>query len=316
MRERPPADLDPGKDGGFVLLAVLLVSLILIATASALTHAVRGRIGLVAAVASSAEAEALADAGFTLAMLDIEDARGNSQVERRFPAGAPPLTCAAPDGKGTLTIAVRDEAGKININSKNEPLLLAFLNGLGIGQDASQALLDGLLDYRDADALTRDGAPEANLTLASLADPGAGFKNRPFDVIEELAQVPGFPSAAADRVRPYLTVYSDLDGFDVAHAPPGLREMVADGVARSAFSGVGGWSSSQSADGIPQAFLARSTQRALTIVATASLPSGARFTREAVVKISTSGDGYVVRRWLQAPYAIAPPVGETVVPPC
>jgi general secretion pathway protein K len=310
MQILPPAAIASGKDRGFVLLAVLLVSLILIATAAALTHSVRGRIALSAAVSRAAEAEALADAGFSIAMLDIEDSRRSPIGERRFPVGGVPVSCAAPNGAGTITIAVNDEAGKINLNSRNEPLLLAFLNGLDIEDGGAELLLARLLDYRDADDVTRGGAPEA--TFASLG-PGASLKNRPFDVIEELAQVPGFPNAIFDRVRPYLTVYSDLDGFDVARAPPGLREIVSRGALRS---GISEFSGSRSEEGIPRQFMARSTQRALTIVATATLPSGVRFTREAVVKISMSGDdAYVVRRWRQAPFAIDPPA-DTVVPPC
>jgi general secretion pathway protein K len=317
MREPLPADVETGKDSGFVLLAVLLVSLILIASASALTHAVRGRIALTTAVGRSAEAEALADAGVHLAMLDIEDARGNPQGARRFPTGAAPVFCSAPDGKGTITIAVRDEAGKININSRNEALLRAFLAGLGLEDGSGQPLLDRLLDYRDADTITRDGAPETGSELVSNAGPDVRLKNRPFDVVEELAQVPGFPGTAFERARPYLTLYSDIDGFDPAHSPPGLREIIANGAARSGISGLGSaFGSSQMADGVPRQFIARGTQRALAIVATASVPSGGLFTREVVVKLSASGSGgYVIRRWLQGSYTIAPSAGSAI-PPC
>lgn len=314
MRTAPSADLARAKDGGFVLLAVLLIALILVASAGALTSSVRGRIGLIAAAARSAEAEALADAGFNLVMLDLAQARRDPLAVQRFPAGGAAVSCAAPKGQGTITIMVRDEAGKININTRNEQLLLAFLTGLGLDEDASQPLLARLLDYRDADDVTRDGRPEVSVEFASTAAPGVRFKNRPFDVVEELAQVPGFPGPAFERAQPYLTVYSDLDGFDPAHAAPGLTAIVASGSLRSAFSGFG--SASQATGAIPQQFIARSTQRALAIVATASVPSGARFTREAIVKLSASGSGgYVIRRWLQAPYAISP-AAEGAAPPC
>ncbi len=317
MRKPLPADLATGKDSGFVLLAVLLIALVLIAATSALTNTVRGRIGLTAAVGRSAEAEALADAGFHLALLDIEEARRGLQGVRRFRPGADPLSCAAPDGKGTITIAVRDEAGRININSRNEALLLAFLNGLEIGNGSAQPLLDRLLDYRDPDTLTRDGAPEVAVELVSNAGNGGRLKNRPFDVIEEITQVPGFSQSSFERARQYLTVYSEVDGFDPALSPPGLREIIATGAARSRASTPGSTlSESQTAGGIPPTFIGRSTQRALTVVATASVPSGGVFTREAVVKLSTSGSGgYVVRRWLQGSYAIAPPDGRAI-PPC
>ena len=317
MRKPLPADLATGTDSGFVLLAVLLIALVLIASTSTLTNAVRGRIGLTAAVGRSAEAEALADAGFNLALLDIEDTRRGLQGVRRFRPGADPISCAAPDGKGTITIAVRDEAGKININSRNEPLLLAFLNGLEIGNGNAQPLLDRLLDYRDPDTLTREGAPEAAFELVSNTGNGGRLKNRPFDVIEEITQVPGFPPSGFERARQYLTVHSEIDGFDPALSPPGLREIIATGAARSGTSMPGGaLLASQTAGGVPQTFIGRSTQRAFTIVATASVPSGAAFTREAVVKLSTSGNrGYVVRRWLQGSYAIAPPNGLPI-PPC
>jgi len=309
MLENAQASLIEDKDSGFVLLAVLLVSLILVAVASALTTTVRGRLELARAVAGSAEAEALADAGVHLAMLDIDDTRRDGHRARRFPIGGAPVSCTAPDGKSTITIEVRDEAGKININSRNEHLLLAFVSGFGQDSETSQLLMSRLLDYRDGDQVTREGQAEASVELASDAPSGGRFKNRPFDVIEEIAQVPGFPHSASAAALPYLTVYSDIDGFDPALSPPGLAAIVAAGAARTGFG------STASSDGLPLTFLARSTQRALAIVATASLQSGTRYTREAIVKLSVSGEAYVVRRWKQAPYALSPS-GDDALPPC
>jgi general secretion pathway protein K len=318
MRTHPPADIAQNKDGGFVLLAVLLVALILVASATALTHFVRGRIGLISAASRSAEAEALADAGFNLAILDLEEASRNPLKARRFPIGETAKSCAAPDGQGTITIAVRDEAGKINLNSRNEALLLAFFTGMGLRADAAQPLLDRLLDYRDADNITRNGDPETALELVSAAGPGgARYKNRPFDVIEELAQVPGFPPPVFSTAQTYLTVYSDIDGFDPSFSPPGLRAIIASSARSAEISNFEkAFASSSTADGIPRPFIARSMQRALAIVATGAVPSGARFTREAIVKVSASGSGgYVVRRWLQAPYVITPQADDAL-PPC
>ncbi|MGE0022392.1 MAG: general secretion pathway protein GspK [Hyphomicrobium sp.] len=309
MPETSEASFTEESDSGFVLLAVLLVSLILIAVTSALTTTVRGRLEIARAVAGSAEAEALADAGAHIAMLDIDDARRNGGGARRFPIGGAPVSCIAPNGKGTITIEVRDEAGKININSRNEQLLLAFVSGLGVDGETAQLLISRVFDYRDGDQVTREGEAEAGVEIASDAFSGGRFKNRPFDVIEELAQVPGFPHAATAAALPYLTVYSDVDGFDPALAPSGLANLISEGAART------GLASTASSEDLPLPFIARSTQRALAIVATASLPSGTRYTREAIVKVSASGGGYVVRRWIQAPYALAPS-GEGTLPPC
>jgi DNA uptake protein ComE-like DNA-binding protein len=313
MREQPPTIPTPSGESGFVLLAVLLVSLVLIAAASTFTTAVRTRIGLMASVSQSAEAEALADAGISLAVLSIEGAHPTLDNVRTFAVGAPPAACLAPDGQSVITIEVRDEAGKININSGNQQLLLAFLTGLGISSDFAQSLLDGIVDYRDSDTSSRDGSPEATLSEPQ----GAGLKNRPFDVVEELAQVPGFPRSALEKARQFVTVYSDIDGFDPARSPPGLREIIATGalnIQNSTFSVAA--SSFAGSDDIPPQFIARSNQRALAIIATASTPSGAQFTREAIVKRSLNGSGaFVVRRWTQALHAIVAPTNG-VLSPC
>lgn len=314
MHEATTGASASSRERGFILLAVLLVSLLLIASASAFTYMVRSQIRLASATARAAEAEALADAGINLAMIDLAIARQSPfEWTRRFAIGGEPTTCRVPNGAGLITIAVEDEAGKINLNSRNEQLLLAFLLGIGVEKGAAAPLLERLIDYRDSDTLSRDGSAE-NAITSGVSSPA--FKNRPFDVIEEVAQVPGFSQTLYDAARAHVTVYSDIDGFDPAQSSPLLREIIARGASDPMIQGFGTASPVFSSNGIPSSFIGPSTRRALSIVATGTATSGARFTRHVVVKQSPAANGdYVIRRWTIGPRALSAETAEEL-PPC
>ena len=61
-----------------------------------------------------ARAEASADAGINLAVLELVAARESEPQRRRFPLNGTPATCRFDGNDMTLTIAVQDEAGKVD----------------------------------------------------------------------------------------------------------------------------------------------------------------------------------------------------------
>jgi general secretion pathway protein K len=284
-------------DRGFVLVAVLLVALVLILVAVTFTHGVRSRVRTVASSVGSAQAEALADAGVHLALLELEGAR--RPREPRFAVGGAAAACAAPGGAGVIAVQVQDEAGKINLNSNNEGLLLALLVGLGAPVEEARPMVQRILDFRDGDSQRRpDGAEAEDYAAVSAAPP----KNRPFDAVEELEQVLNVPAELVLRARPFLTVNSDADGFDPRQSPPGLREVIAKGAVLMSDTGFAQPSGAMGQlEGIPRSFVSGSEMRAVTILATGQTPSGARFTRQAVLEAPLNGrGGFTIRRWLQS----------------
>ncbi|HEX2840997.1 hypothetical protein [Hyphomicrobium sp.] len=312
MRERAEGNTAAGNDQGFVLVAVLLVALVLILVAVTFTYGVRSRVKSIASAVDSAEAEALADAGVQLAVMDLQARRSGSSQTSRFAAGSAAVVCAAPSQAGVIAIEVRDEAGKIDLNTNNEALLLALVVGLGTPIEKARPIVSRILDFRDGDSQARPDGAEAE-DYAGRAPP----KNRPFDAVEEIEQVLAIPPKLVLEMRPFLTVNSGAEGFDPLQAPPGLRDVIVRGAALTSETGFASSSAAMGQwEGIPTSFVSRSEGRAVSVLATGAARGGGRFTRWAILEAPQAGRGdFTIRRWMQAPSSVAADYnGEK--PPC
>ena len=143
---------------------------------------------------------------------------------RRFALDAAPLFCSIGSDGSSLAIAVQDEAGKVDLNMEQRTAAARRCLGLGIG--AAGAKVDAILDFRDEDDDRRaDGAERADTGLP--ADRSVPATVLP--AIEELAGVLGVAQADADRLRPFVTIYSGLPAIDANVAPQALIDIVARG---------------------------------------------------------------------------------------
>lgn len=137
------------SDGGFSL-PVVLWSLLVIGFLAASRTSIRNASN----TAGHAEASALAEAGVSIAVLDLVEASRRQGAGRRIPVDGTPVECHAPDG-ARIWIAIEDEGGKINLNQADETLLRLLLASLGHSPSEASRLADRILDYRDADGLRR-----------------------------------------------------------------------------------------------------------------------------------------------------------------
>lgn len=307
---------------GFVLLVVLSALGLLALVAASFAQIARTHVKAAAAAGESARAEALADAGVQLAILDLVAAREAQAPNRRFPLNAAPVACRIGAEGATLSIAVQDEAGKVDLNIGSEPLLRALI--VGVGVEAGEAAVDAILDFRDDDDDRRPaGAERAEYRAAGRS---YGPKNAPFLAVEELASVLGLAQVDVDRLRPFVTIYSGQPAIDVAVAPQALIDIVARGIDRggstSLASGLAADGAKRAARGapLPAEFLAASTRRAFSVLSEARTPAGATFVREAVVEFATGRpEAFVIRRWYRAAASTgrhAPNVPSPSLPPC
>lgn len=272
----PPADDD---DRGFALVTVLWIAGLLAVMTAGLSVSVRTHVRVVANVAESAKAEALADAGAALAVIDLMAARGSGEHKRRFPADGQAVACSIP-GEGVLSIAVSDEAAKIDVNSAGIPLLRALLAGLGVPAEKSAQLAEAIFDFRDADDDRKpNGAESAEYRAAGL---GWLPKNGPLQSLDELGQVYGVTPALLARIRPYLSVYSGLEGFDASIAKAELIALLRSGLERSGGS-LGGLPDFDESVALPAIFVVASPQRFFGVRIEARSSAGAVFVREAVL---------------------------------
>jgi general secretion pathway protein K len=302
---------------GFALLVVLSALGLLALVAAGFAHVARSHIKLAAGAGSGARAEALADAGVHIAILDLVAARASGPDSRRLALDSTPLVCS-PGAGATLAIAVQDEAGKVDLNIATPVLIRALVLGLGVS--GGEPAADAILDYRDEDDARRpSGAERAEYLAAGRLH---GPRNGPFLAIEDLASVLGVTQADADRLRPFVTVHSGLGGVDANVAPRALVDALArgleDGGGQSQLDSDFGLGTSELSAALPPQLRAASTRRGFSIRSQARVAGGATFVREAVVEfVSTSAAAYQLRRWHRgaATLPVASLSPETL-PPC
>lgn len=285
-------------DRGFALVTVLWIVGLLAVMTAGLAVSVGTHVRVVANVAESAKAEALADAGIALAVVDLMAARLSPDHKRRFPIDGRAVGCSV-GGEGVLSIAISDEAGKIDINTAGIPLMRALLTGLGVSVEKSAQLADAIFDFRDADDDRRpNGAESAEYRAAGL---GWLPKNSGLQSVDELIQVYGFTAELIARMRPYISVYTGLEGFDASIASPKVIGVLRAGVERSGGS-LGGSADLNDVVALPAIFIVASPRKTFGLRVEAQSAAGAVFVREAVLDTGlpqSAGRSFV--RWSRGP---------------
>ncbi len=175
-----------GRDKGFALIVVLWLGVLLALMAAGFASAVTSRLRATSADADLVRAEAFADAGARIALLDLMNAGSRNGSPPRFARDGTPLVCAL-EGEAVLVIQAEDEEGKVNLNLADERLLTALFAGLGSTDDEARHYADAIIDFRDADDDKRLNGAERD----DYHGKGAGPKNAAFQSIDELDQVLG-----------------------------------------------------------------------------------------------------------------------------
>jgi general secretion pathway protein K len=301
-----------------VLSALGLLAIV----AASFTHVARSHIRLAAVASEGAKAEALADAGVNIVILDLIGARESGPTTRRFALDATPSTCRTGNG-ATLILAVQDEAGKVDLNIATLALLRALV--LGAGASAGEAAVDAILDFRDEDDNRRLSGAERSEYLA--AGRPHGPRNSPFVAVEELASVLGLTPADVDRLRPFVTIHSGLPGIDPNVASKALIETLERGIGEGggpSLLDAGGPSGADFAGlgrrGGPMLsqFQAASTRRSFSVRSQARTAAGTTFVREAIVEfMGTGASAFRVHRWYRGSAAAAGAASAAeALPPC
>ncbi len=309
---------------GFALFVVICTVGLLALAAAAFSNMARVHVKIAASNVETARAEALAEAGINLAVLNLLSVPVNSS--RRLPdfvVGGWPLRCRL--NADLLVIRTQDEGGKIDLNFGSERILRALLVGLGVGPAQAAAHVDSILDYRDGDGVKRPNGAEGAEYLA--AGRPHGPKNAPFVVVEELEQVLGLDRDLIERMLPFVTTYSGKDGVDPETATKRLTEFLLEGDRYShPGDALDAMHFAPQAFDLPAHFAAPSQRAVFTIKVEVLMAGGASFIREAIVDISptrvsgrTPGQPYRILRWHRINYpssnsALAAPDNEA--PPC
>jgi general secretion pathway protein K len=197
----------------------------------------------------------------------------------------------------TVTLAVRDSLGLVDINAANPELLHTALRAAGVDSTARPGLVDAILDWRDKDDLTHLNGFEDDDYAAS----GLPWRSRDdaFAAVDELKYLPGMTQDAFERLAPLLTVHSGRGTFNPDLAPPVLAAAARGDSPPTA-------TSTATSAGNPANQGARNGT--YHIVASAG-DSGANASIEAVVSVSRSSKRpFTILEWREPSRQFLPPV--------
>jgi general secretion pathway protein K len=281
---------------GLALLTVLWVLSLLSVIAAGLISQTHTELQITRNMTETARARALAEAGVFLAIPRMLDPASETQWR--------------PDGRersieyggGEIRIALRDEAGKIDINTAPDELLAGLFDVLGVAPDEAAHLVDAIADWKDEDDLRRvNGAEKDDYKRAGLAWVP---RNGPFEAVEELRLVLGMTPELYERMLPFVTIYSQLARISPATAPEEVLRSVpganADMIARFVAARARSDTVLPVLPGLEQ-FMSSAAARAVTIRSEGRTPGGGLFVREAVVEATGKRETpYLLRAWRQA----------------
>lgn len=285
MRELMRVETTRRRQRGIALVLVLWMTTLLTVIAASFVFSMRTDTLLAQNLVVSAHAQAAADAGVQRALYelfkpgsDLQRWKGDGQAHQWEFDGA------------KVSVVAQDVSGKIDLNSASDALLKGLLKSAGLDDERSSALLDAILDWRDADDLRRLNGAEASEYQAS----GLKYKpaNAPFETVDELQRVLGMTPQLFVKLSGALTVDSRQGGINAAVATknvllaiPGVDEGTVDAYLAQRQEALAG---NLPVPQFPQAagFVAGNNGSVYSVRAEAVLPDGAAFIREAVVKIN------------------------------
>jgi general secretion pathway protein K len=207
------------NQSGIALILVLWVMVLLIALGTEFALSMKTEVNTTRNFKEDAETYYLAKAGMNLAKAEIlSDAQFHSwtkekgfifgtfdteenedqpipkvsfqEEEESQEAPEPPQRTELPFGNGLIYYSIRDENGKININTASRGILIKALgsNGIPLGAERD-TIADSILDWIDKDDRHRANGAESDYYRG--LSPSYSAKNGPLDNLEELLKIKG-----------------------------------------------------------------------------------------------------------------------------
>lgn len=199
------------RQRGIALVLVLWVIALLAVIAGSFAYSTRTSMLTANHLISMGRLRALADAGIQRGLYEL--AGQESAGERWKPNGT--LYRFRLEGVD-IAVSMRDESAKIDLNTASDALLGGLLRSIGLDEEVANRILDAIIDWRDADDLTRpQGAEREQYEAAGLS---YFPTNQAFRNLEELRLVMGVTPSIQARLTRALTVFSRQSGINSAIA--------------------------------------------------------------------------------------------------
>lgn len=270
------AQVRPAAEAGYALVAAVAAILFFATVALAALTLTRRVIVTGAAEVEAARASAAAEAGIALALRGLLA----TDATNAFPVDGTPRRLIF-DGS-SLEIVVRDERGKVPLNLIDETQLVALLEFAGLSGEPLQVARHSFLDWIDDD----DEARTRGAERAFYRKEGLAPRNAPLQTLREVGRIRGFPPDVFAKIASIATTDFGNGTFDLQTATPAAiaimypaGDAAVDEIIRRR-QGNGQVTSLNFAD------RASRVARPITILATATDPSGAVATRSCVVELT------------------------------
>ena len=202
---------------GFALVITLLITALLVALSVEFVDEVFVDTSARQNFTDGQQASLLADSGMTGGIRLLQFGLGMRDYSSLVDLDSLAKMLQIADEKGKIQVTFEEESGKLNINAIVSPngdlhhpyydIAERLFKKLGL----SPELLDAVVDWIDKNDDPRPGGAETNY-YQTLKPPYAA-KNNYLETYEELRLVKGFDRKILERLRPYLTVYSDDAGY-------------------------------------------------------------------------------------------------------
>ncbi|MCU7876812.1 MAG: general secretion pathway protein GspK [Candidatus Thiodiazotropha sp. (ex Lucinoma borealis)] len=205
------------QQGVALVLVLWLVALLTIIAASFSTHSkVESR--LTGNAIDALRAKLMAESGFNRAIMEL--LVNNPQQRWNVNGQVYPLESE----QGIIHIAIRSSSGLLDLNKASREQLQKLFILVTEETQEQEALADRLSDWRDSDDLRRlNGAEDKDYRNLGYPYVTAG---RDLISIDELAYVMGFDAVRVNKLRPYVTLYSDSANLDYRFAAEELTLLL------------------------------------------------------------------------------------------
>ncbi len=265
------------RERGAVAILALWVMAIVFALGVAAGFSMRAETTIVRNELAGARARAAAEGGAELGLAHLLARRA---AGRTIFDGTPETW---QDGAIRVSIAITDEAGKIDLNDAPLGLLAGLLTAAGQTRETAYLLACRIVARRGTPAPSCPEPPSAAPEPAAL-----------FAAPEQAAQLPGFDDALYRAIACCVTVLSGQSAIDPAVAPrlallalPGATATMVDGWLGARASLMAMAPEMSGFESLPNAgFLTVSPERDFTITAIATTPEGARARAELAVRLT------------------------------
>ena len=207
---------------GWALVSVLWTLAILAVLAAGVRAMTASSARLEHRELAQARLDADIQAGLARAILGISDPRPEKRwrvdgaAERFVYRGDP------------IAVAVRDEAGKVDLNMANSDTLQKLLQTAGLSQSDAASLVQNIVDWRTPASDDMVERAKQNAVDDAYAKAGRAYRPRHghFETVSEVNLVLGMTPKLYALIEPSLTVYSRASAVNFAYASDGVRRAL------------------------------------------------------------------------------------------